>query len=73
MPTYEVELNGQKFEIDAPDDSAVNLAVKQLQSQSAAPENPPVEGGYSGGPGWTKPATAFGSGIADMALTRLRR
>ncbi len=68
MPTYEVELNGQKFEIDAPDDAAVNLAVKQLQTQSAAPKNAPVEGGYSSGPGWTKPATAFGSGIADMAL-----
>lgn len=68
MPTYEVDLNGQKFEIEAPDDQSVNLAVKQLQSQSAAPENPTVPGGYSSGPGWTKPATAFGSGIADMAM-----
>lgn len=66
MPTYEVELNGQKFEIDAPDDAAVNLAVKQLQTQAAAPKNAPVEGGYSSGPEWTKPITSFGNGIVDM-------
>lgn len=68
MPTYEVELNGQKFEIEAPDDQSVNLAVKQLQSQAPAPQNPPVEGGYSSGPAWTKPLSSFGSGIADMAM-----
>ncbi|MDE1991670.1 MAG: hypothetical protein KGI75_04170 [Rhizobiaceae bacterium] len=33
MPTYEVEMNGQKYEIDAPDDNAVQLAVKQLHDQ----------------------------------------
>lgn len=31
MPTYEVEVNGQKYEIDAPDDNAVQIAVRQLQ------------------------------------------
>lgn len=38
MPTYEVEVNGQTFEIDAPDDNAVQLAVRQLQGQSSAPQ-----------------------------------
>lgn len=67
MPTYEVEMNGQKYEVEAPDDQALSLAVKQLQSQSpAAAAAPGVEGGYSGGPEWTKPITAFGSGIVDM-------
>ncbi|NNG72347.1 hypothetical protein HLI18_21250 [Rhizobium laguerreae] len=72
MPTYEIEMNGQKFEIDAPDDASVNLAVKQLQAQPPAAlakpalTNPPVEGGYSNGPEWTKPITAFGNGIVDM-------
>ncbi len=45
----------------------MNLAVKQLQAQSPEPKNAPVEGGYSSGPDWSKPATAFGNGIADMA------
>jgi len=36
MPTYEIEMNGQKYQIDAPDDQAVQMAVKQLQSQSPA-------------------------------------
>lgn len=31
MPTYEVEVNGQTYEIDAPDDNAVQIAVRQLQ------------------------------------------
>lgn len=44
MPTYEIEMNGQKYQIDAPDDQAVQMAVKQLQSQSpAVPSN--EEGG----------------------------
>ncbi|MCZ4093047.1 hypothetical protein [Sinorhizobium psoraleae] len=38
MPTYEVEINGETFEIDAPDDNSVQLAVRQLQGQSAAPQ-----------------------------------
>lgn len=36
MATYEIEMNGQKFSIDAPDDQAVTLAVKQLQAQQGA-------------------------------------
>lgn len=39
MPTYEVTIGGEQFEIDAPDDASVQLAVKQLQSQ----QNPAKE------------------------------
>lgn len=68
MPKYEVDLNGQKFEIEAPDDNAMTLAVKQLQSGQGAqdPASPAVEGGYSDAPSWTKPITAIGRGAADM-------
>lgn len=60
MPTYEVEVNGQTFEIDAPDDQAVQLAVRQLQGQSA--EKPaPDGGGFLGG------LQSFGTGIVDLA------
>lgn len=39
MPTYEIEMNGQTFEIDAPDDKSVQLAIRQLQpTQPAAAE-----------------------------------
>ena len=34
MPTYEVQVNGQTFEIEAPDDNSVQLAVRQLQNES---------------------------------------
>lgn len=36
MPTYEIEMNGQKYQIDAPDDQAVQLAVRQLSTQAPA-------------------------------------
>lgn len=51
MPTYEVEVNGQTFEIDAPDDQAVQLAVKQLHSQtpSQAPASGSLDDYYSSG------------------------
>lgn len=70
MPTYEVEMNGQKFSIDAPDDASVNLAVKQMHEQApptADPAVPPQAGGYSSAPSWTQPITAFGRGAADVA------
>lgn len=35
MPKYEVDINGQKFEIEAPDDNAMTLAVKHLQQQKS--------------------------------------
>lgn len=72
MPTYEVELNGQKYEIDAPDDATVNLAVKQLQAKPPAaeptkPDDPNLPAnGYARAPEWTRPITAFGNGIVDM-------
>lgn len=43
MPTYEVEVNGQTFEIDAPDDNSVQLAVRQLQGQPAQASNPAAQ------------------------------
>lgn len=52
MPTYEVEVNGQTFEIDAPDDSAVQLAVRQLQGQQPQTQSPAgqkLDGYYSSG------------------------
>lgn len=36
MPTYEVEVNGQKFEIEAPDDNAASAAVTKLKAAPAA-------------------------------------
>lgn len=36
-------------------------------AQASGAAVPPVEGGYSNGPEWTKPITAFGNGIVDMA------
>lgn len=71
MPTYEVDLNGQKFEIEAPDDKALSLAVKQLQAQSGdavKPDDPNLpSNGYARAPEWTRPITAFGNGIVDIA------
>lgn len=36
MPTYEVDLNGQTFEIEAPDEASLSVAVKKLQSNGGA-------------------------------------
>lgn len=51
MPTYEVEVNGQKFDIDAPDDNAVQMAVRQLQGQKNSSEGtgPNLDEYYSSG------------------------
>lgn len=43
MPTYEVEINGQTFEIEAPDDQSVQLAVRQLQG-GGVPQPTPTAG-----------------------------
>ena len=59
MPTYEVEVNGQTFEIEAPDDQSVQLAVRQLQGQAEQPE--PDGGGILGG------LQSFGTGVVDLA------
>jgi hypothetical protein len=60
MPKYEIDLNGQKFEIEAPDDQALSVAVKQLQQETAT--SPEVDGGGIAGA-----LNSFGTGIADMA------
>lgn len=60
MPTYEVEVNGQTFEIEAPDDQSVQLAVRQLQGEPA--QQPAPDGGGIAGA-----VQSFGTGIADMA------
>lgn len=64
MPTFEVEINGQKFEIDAPDEAALSDAIGKMQtefgSQSAAADE---NGGIVGA------LNSFGTGIADMATS----
>lgn len=60
MPTYEVEVNGQTFEIEAPDDQSVQLAVRQLQGQGA--QQPAPDGG-----GVTGALQSLGTGMADLA------
>src|SRR6478609_5908498 len=48
MPTYEVTIGGQQFEIDAPDDASVQLAVRQLQGQTN-PAKQQLDDYYSSG------------------------
>lgn len=48
MPTYEVTIGGEQFEIEAPDDASVKLAVKQLQSQQN-PAKKQLDDYYSSG------------------------
>lgn len=48
MATYQVEVNGQTFEIEAPDEKALSIAIGQLQSQGGIPssnEGKPVRSG----------------------------
>jgi len=35
MPTYEIEMNGSRYQIDAPDDASAQTAIKGLQSAPA--------------------------------------
>lgn len=62
MATYEVEMNGQKYEVEAPDEQSLSIAVKQLQSETAAPQPAAPDGGGVAGA-----LNSFGTGIADMA------
>jgi len=51
MGKYQVEVNGQKFEIEAPDEKALSVAVSQLQAQGdvpAAAGKPERSGGIDG-------------------------
>ncbi len=36
MPTYEIEMNGSRYQIDAPDDASAAKAIQGLQSQAPA-------------------------------------
>lgn len=62
MATYEVEMNGQKYEVEAPDEQSLSIAVKQLQSESPTPQAAAPDGGGVAGA-----INSFGTGIADMA------
>lgn len=35
MPRYEVEINGSRYEVEAPDEKALSLAIRQMQTESA--------------------------------------
>lgn len=51
MGKYQVEVNGQKFEIEAPDEKALSVAVSQLQAQDGIPgtdDKPARSGGVEG-------------------------
>ena len=42
MPTFEIEVNGSRFQIDAPDERALGAAIQQLQAnQQPAANDPP--------------------------------
>ena len=47
MPTYEVDLNGQTFEIEAPDEASLSVAVKKLQSDGGSSEKGSDPGAWS--------------------------
>lgn len=64
MPRYQIEMNGQKFEVEAPDDQALSLAISKMQQETAqqpaqAQEQP--QGGVMSTIG------SFARGAADMA------
>jgi len=41
MPRYQVEVNGQRYEVDAPDDQALQLAIQKMSPGAGAdPQNP---------------------------------
>ncbi|NZD53518.1 hypothetical protein [Rhizobium leguminosarum] len=72
MPTYTVELNGETFDIDAPNDDAVRAAVRQLQGQqpSAAAAPQPLSTTPQPEKSTLEKVTgninSFGQGIVDM-------
>ncbi|MBY5579620.1 hypothetical protein HFO52_03170 [Rhizobium leguminosarum] len=72
MPTYTVEVNGETFDIDAPNDDAVRAAVRQLQGQQPAaaavpqPLSSPPQPGKSTLGKVTGNINSFGQGIVDM-------
>lgn len=60
MPTFEIDLNGQKFQIEAPDEEALSVAVRQLQQEVQTSDS--ADGGGIAGA-----INSFGTGIADTA------
>ncbi|TBG68059.1 hypothetical protein ELG74_09440 [Rhizobium leguminosarum] len=72
MPTYTVEVNGETFDIDAPNDDAVRAAVRQLQGQQPAAPTPsqPLSAAPQPEKSTLEKVTgninSFGQGIVDM-------
>ncbi|MBY5440508.1 hypothetical protein [Rhizobium leguminosarum] len=72
MPTYTVEVNGETFDIDAPNDEAVRAAVRQLQGQQPAAAAAPQPLSSTPQPEKstfdkvTGNINSFGQGIVDM-------
>ncbi|ANL34115.1 hypothetical protein [Rhizobium phaseoli] len=72
MPTYTVEVNGESFDIDAPNDEAVRAAVRQLQekkpaaSAPAQPKTAEPQPEKSMFDQVTGNLNSFGQGIVDM-------
>ncbi|NTB01069.1 hypothetical protein [Agrobacterium tumefaciens] len=63
MGKYQVEVNGQKFEIEAPDEQALSVAIGQLQSQESVPVaagKPERSGGIDGA------VRAMGRGVLGL-------
>ncbi|TAX92015.1 hypothetical protein ELH97_08785 [Rhizobium leguminosarum] len=72
MPTYTVEVNGETFDIDAPNDDAVRAAVRQLQGQQPPAAAAPQQLSSTPQPEKstlekvTGNINSFGQGIVDM-------
>lgn len=61
MPTYEIEMNGQQFEVEAPDDAAASKAIQGLQGRPQAPQSAEQSTGMD-------MLKSAGSGLAQGAL-----
>lgn len=72
MPKYEVEINGSKFEIEAPDEQSMTLAVKQLSAQQPEGQSKPqYDIPYGAGMAWTDAATGGMAGKVSAGLNAL--
>lgn len=47
MPRYEVDIAGTKYEVEAPDEQGLSVAIKQIQAQEQKPQAP-FAGGMAG-------------------------
>jgi hypothetical protein len=61
MPTYEIEMNGQQFEVEAPDDASASKAIQGLQGRPQAPQSAEQSTGMD-------MLKSAGSGVAQGAL-----